>query len=680
LNDLGHIDPMYQFALDAYISLFNISLEKSKRSHKLEERIANLNNYHTYAVYKIVHIVCFVTEDWQENCNEWQENCNEFQKMLIVRSLRQDRVSFCVASFICKNLGSRFVEPPVLDMKAVCFESTCRTPLIFVLSPGVDPTGALLQLAESSGKSSQFHVLSLGQGQAPIAKRMITDGVKNGHWVFLANCHLSLSWMPELDKLVEQLQVEEPHPDFRLWLSSSPHPEFPITILQAGIKMTTEPPKGVKANMKRLYQLVTEAQFSHCSRPAFYRKLLFSLCFFHSILLERKKFLQLGWNIVYGFNDSDFEVSESLLSLYLDKYEEIPWDTLKYLIAGVNYGGHVTDDWDRRLLTTYINDYFCEAAVGDLFRVKGILNKEGYHSIFNLPATEHPEVFGQHPNADIASQIAETRTLFDTLLSLQPQVSSTGAGTSMTRGSREDRRCTHNAINLMKILFCFSSSIIKLQKGIKGVVVMSPHLEETFNCIYDVRVPPLWEKAYPSIKPLAAWTRDLCQRVAQFASWAGTTVPPTLIWLPGFTFPNSFLTAVLQSAARQHNFSPDKKGAKLLLPPNKTHMSNNINQPNMFPPVCPEDGVYIRGLYLEGAGWDKTNSCLVEAEPMQMVCPIPTIHFKPVERRKKMAKSESPDLPQTPVQTRNSLELKSGSAPADHWIKRGTALLLSLDS
>ena len=64
-----------------------------------------------------------------------------------------------------------------------------------------------------------------------------------GNWVFLANCHLSLSWMPQLDKLVEQLQIEEPHPEFRLWLSSSPHPEFPISILQAGIKMTTEPPK-----------------------------------------------------------------------------------------------------------------------------------------------------------------------------------------------------------------------------------------------------------------------------------------------------------------------------------------------------------------------------------------------------------------------------------------------------
>lgn len=52
LNDMGRIDPMYQFSLDAYVNLFNLSIEKSKRSHKLEERINNLNEYHTYAVYR----------------------------------------------------------------------------------------------------------------------------------------------------------------------------------------------------------------------------------------------------------------------------------------------------------------------------------------------------------------------------------------------------------------------------------------------------------------------------------------------------------------------------------------------------------------------------------------------------------------------------------------------------
>ena len=46
-----------------------------------------------------------------------------------------------------------------------------------------------------------------------------------------------------------------------------------------------------------------------------------------------------------------------------------------------------------------------------------------------LPPADNPEAFGQHSNADIASQIQETRLLFDTLLSLQPQVA-TGVGES----------------------------------------------------------------------------------------------------------------------------------------------------------------------------------------------------------------------------------------------------------
>lgn len=60
-------------------------------------------------------------------------------------------------------------------------------------------------------------------------------------------------------------------------------------------------------------------------------------------------------------------------------------------------------------------------------------------------------------------------------------------------------------------------------------------------------------QAYPSQKPLAAWTRDLGQRVEQFTRWANTAHPPVLFWLSGFTFPTGFLTAVLQASARQNN-------------------------------------------------------------------------------------------------------------------------------
>ena len=80
--------------------------------------------------------------------------------------------------------------------------------------------------------------------QAPVATKLLEAGMKEGHWVFLANCHLMTSWLPKLAKLVEGLAARQPHPDFRLWLSSNATPNFPVSILQRGLKMTTEPPQA----------------------------------------------------------------------------------------------------------------------------------------------------------------------------------------------------------------------------------------------------------------------------------------------------------------------------------------------------------------------------------------------------------------------------------------------------
>ncbi|CAH8499452.1 unnamed protein product [Schistosoma intercalatum] len=804
LNDMSRIDPMYQFSLEAYIDLFTLSIDKSPKSTKLDDRITNLNDYHTYAVYRYTcrglferhkllfsfHICLKILEsagkvnedeynfflrggvvldrenqfdnpcttwcteqcwdniteldklasfhgivtsfeqysrDWNlwytsaepENSSlpgEWDNTLNEFQRMLIVRSLRPDRVSFCATRFIVNNLGSRFIEPPVLDMKQVVDDSSTRTPLIFVLSPGVDPTAGLLQLADNCGMSKKFHALSLGQGQSPIATRLIKEGIREGNWIFLANCHLSLSWMPALDKIVEQLGMEEIHTDFRLWLSSSPNAAFPISILQAGIKMTTEPPKGLRSNMKRLYHLIKEDQFSLCQKPEKYKKLLFSLCYFHSVLLERKKFLMLGWNIPYEFNDSDFEVSEHLLTNYLGQYDETPWDALRYLIADINYGGHVTDDWDRRLLNTYISDYFRDEVLREPFYKLSSLPyyyipRDGTLNAYRefvtlLPQIDHPEAFGQHPNADITSQIQETRVLLDTLLSLQPQVSQ-GTGVSREEkvldlidnlqkqlpgdidfeGTMKMFTTDHSPLVVVllqeiqrynHLLGLIRNQLSDLSKGIQGLVVMSSELEQIFTSIFDGHVPKQWSKTYSSLKPLGSWARDLAARVELFAKWASTTHPPKLFWIGAFTFPTGFLTAVLQTSARKNNISVDSLSWEF-----------NVlatSDPNVL--VTPKDGVYISNLYLQGAGWDRKNYCLIEAAPMELVCPMPGVHFKPVENKKKSSKNiyvapcyyypnraGTTDRPSFML----GVELKTGEKPPEHWTKRSTALLMNLD-
>lgn len=648
---------------------------------------------------------------------EWENACNELQRMLIVGSMRPDRVSIISTTFIVNNLSQRFVEPPPLDMNAVLADSSSTTPLIFVLSPGVDPTKMLLDFAERKGMSKKFHSLSLGQGQAPVAERLIKEGVKQGHWVYLANCHLSLSWMPALSKIVEMLEVDKPHDDFRLWLSSSPDPRFPISILQAGIKMTTEPPKGIRANMKRLYTLVSEDTFEMCQAAAKYKKLMFCLSFFHSILLERRKFQMLGWNVVYPFNDSDFEVSENLVRIYLDEYADTPWEALKYLVAGVNYGGHVTDDLDRRLLMTYITDMFCEEALvegfkpsaSDKYRIPSDGPLQHYKDfVTNLPLVDPPEAFGQHPNADISSMIKETRTLLDTLISMQPAIAASSGGTqeekvlemaadfmnriptnidyAATAKLLADEPSPLNIVLLQeiarynKLLDKIRRSLIDLQKGIQGLVVMSSDLEQTFNSIFNGVVPPIWIGAYPSQKPLASWFRDLIERIEFFAQWAVTGRPPLIFWASAFTFPTGFLTAVLQMAARNNGVSIDTLAWEF---PVMTLDDVNIVEQ-------PKDGVYVRGLYLEGAGWDRKNAMLVEPQPMELVCAMPTIHFKPVDS-KKVAKKGYYACPCYYYPNRAgeggalawsfviSVDLKVGAISPDHYVRRGTALLMSLD-
>jgi dynein heavy chain len=97
------------------------------------------------------------------------------------------------------------------------------------------------------------------------------------------------------------------------------------------MKMTTEPPKGLKANLTRLYNLITEEQFNRCKQAGKYKKLLFSLCWFHAILLERRKFKSLGWNIPYDFNNADFSICEDILALYLAEYP----DKTPYVLASL---------------------------------------------------------------------------------------------------------------------------------------------------------------------------------------------------------------------------------------------------------------------------------------------------------------------------------------------------------
>jgi len=644
---------------------------------------------------------------------EWDGRLDMLQKLIVLRCIRTDRVLPGTIVFISNKLDGKFVEPPPLDLEVVYEESTSTTPLLFVLTPGMDPTGSLKQLANT--KQMNWNTISLGQGQEPKATKMLFDGAVQGFWSLLANCHLCINWMPKLEKVLEKIFNDVPHKDFRCFMSSSPTPKFPIQLLQNCIKMTSEPPKGIKANLMRLLQATQEDHYNRVKEQQKYRKLFFSLCWFHAVLLDRKRFKMLGWNIAYDFNDSDFEICEMILAMYLDENpNDIPWDAIRFLIAEANYGGRVTDAPDNRVLRAYVNEFMCNAALQPKYMLSTLttyyIPEDGQLSTYRtyakeLPFSEPPEAFGQHVNADISSAITDAENMLELIIGMQMGGGGGGAGAGRNEAVfatctalyeklpeivdweevRERNEADNSPLKVCllqeierynELLAKTGASIKLLQKGIQGFVVISQEQEEILDSLFSGKVPPPWLSAYPSLKPLSSWMPDLCDRIDQLTTW-GFQAVPKVMWLGGLTYPTSLLTGLLQASARKNMISVDALSFDFLV------QGSDESQVQ----ALPKEGAYFNKMTLEGAKWDANTGALADADTMILFSPFPILHFKPVAKKKTNTDGiyQCP-LYLYPIRTGSRerpsfmiwIELKSGPVNPDFWVKRGAALLLSI--
>ncbi|RNA22872.1 dynein heavy chain axonemal, partial [Brachionus plicatilis] len=145
-------------------------------------------------------------KDFMENPDikiPYEKPISKFKKLILLKIFRQDKVIAATHKFVVDNLGAVFVEPPTFSLGKIFKNSRPEIPLIFILSPGVDPLSHMYKLADEYGMKDNIRTISLGQGQGPIALRNIEEGMTNGYWIVLQNCHLAASFLQEIEYTCE---------------------------------------------------------------------------------------------------------------------------------------------------------------------------------------------------------------------------------------------------------------------------------------------------------------------------------------------------------------------------------------------------------------------------------------------------------------------------------------------
>ncbi|XP_030371689.1 dynein beta chain, ciliary [Scaptodrosophila lebanonensis] len=661
----------------------------------------------------------FVDSESPENekfPGEWKGK-SAIQRLCIMRCIRPDRMSYAMQTFIDEKLGSKYIDARSVEFGKTFEESSPETHMFFVLSPGVDPLKDVEKLGKVLGFSfdhENFHSVSLGQGQEIVAENAIATASQNGHWVILQNIHLVARWLPSLEKKMEA-SLRDVHPNYRLFLSAEPAGDpsmhiLPQGILESAIKITNEPPTGMMANIHKALDNFSDETLEMCSKETEFKAILFSLCYFHAVVAERRKFGPQGWNRGYPFNVGDLTISVYVLFNYLEANTRVPWEDLRYLFGEIMYGGHITDDWDRRLCRTYLEEFMQPELIdGELeycpgFPAPGILKYDGYHQYIddNLPS-ESPALYGLHSNAEIGFLTTVSERLFRIVFELQPRMSSgsaSGGGETVSQediikgiiedlldkiptpfnilelmGRVEDRNpyiiVAFQECERMNILMSeLRRSLNELDLGLKGELTISSIMEDLMQSLYMDQVPESWTKlAYPSLLGLQSWFSDLMLRLRELEGWVADFRMPSSIWLAGFFNPQSLLTAIMQQTARKNEWPLDRMCLNCDV---TKKFKEEITSP-------PREGAYVNGLFMEGARWDMKLGTITDAFNKELFPAMPVIFIKAVTQDKQDTKNIY-DCPVYKIRLRGptfvwTFNLRSKER-ASKWTLAGVCLLL----
>uniref|UniRef100_A0A8C0WNI1 Dynein heavy chain, cytosolic n=1 Tax=Castor canadensis TaxID=51338 RepID=A0A8C0WNI1_CASCN len=481
-------------------------------------------------------------------------------RLLLIQAFRPDRLLAMAHMFVSTNLGESFMsimEQPLDLTHIVGTEVKPNTPVLMCSVPGYDASGHVEDLAAE--QNTQITSIAIGSAEGfNQADKAINTAVKSGRWVMLKNVHLAPGWLMQLEKKLHSLQ---PHACFRLFLTMEINPKVPVNLLRAGRIFVFEPPPGVKANMLRTFSSIPVSRI--CKSPNERARLYFLLAWFHAIIQERLRYAPLGWSKKYEFGESDLRSACDTVDTWLDDTakgrqnispDKIPWSALKTLMAQSIYGGRVDNEFDQRLLNTFLERLFTTRSFDSEFKLAckvdghkdiqmpdGIRREEFVQWVELLPDTQTPSWLGLPNNAERRVLLTTQGVdMISKMLKMQMlEDETTGHMTLHTTAS-----------NWLHLIPQTLSPLKRTVENIKAQLIRGI-------------LPRSWSHyTVPAGMTVIQWVSDFSERIKQLqnisqaaASGGAKELKNVHVYLGGLFVPEAYITATRQYVAQATSWS-----------------------------------------------------------------------------------------------------------------------------
>jgi len=663
-----------------------------------------------------------------------------FMKVLVVKCLRPDRLLGALTRLVDLVFGPHLLSQTDLGLATLAREEAkASTPIAFCSVPGYDAASRVEELARQLKASCSAVAIGSAEGFA-LADRAIAAASQSGTWVLLKNVHLAPQWLGQLEKKLHNLS---PHPSFRLFMTMETNPKVPASILRLSRIVMFERPPGIKANLQEALASISPERAS--AQPAERARLFFLLSWLHAVVQERLRYAPVGWTKTYEFNDSDLKSALDMFDSWIDSTaksrsnidpERIPWDALRTLLSQSIYGGRIDNDFDQRLLESFISRLFSPKAydadflltetgepvsLGELHSDHGIPAPEGSRFeaftswAASLPDRQPPTWLGLPKNAEKVLLTSQGNSVLSKVQSMKnlsddeeaafsdPQGSSSQdqPGTkfralkesatlwlqSLSTTSQIDpdafeetqekpdplKRCLRREVDVgTSLLKTITKDLADLIEVCDGNLKQTNHLRALINSITRGIIPRHWRRYKVPDIPVAQWVADFHLRIKQLEQLSKSSSLPEIPIWLGGLFFPEAFITATRQAVAQRN------GWSL----EELSLDLSVSPPNS--PSDAENSFKISNLRLEGASLDETSTLSLSSTVSNK---LPTCYItwkrtgnEPGTQAKKISEEERVRLPIYLNRSRKELLFSVTLTSSTEWrtiFQRGVAFVAS---